>query len=505
MRQSRLYNHFCNADDRVGSGRVDDGLLKESLQVLYEQAPCGYIFTLPDGTISRINQTFLAWTGYARDELVTSTRFQDLLTIPGKIFYENQYAPLLRMQGFVNEVAFDLVRKDRSRLPVLMNSVQRSDEDGRPVLVASIIFDATHRRRYEQELLTARRRAEQLSAIVTLSSDAILTVSPDGTVESWNAGAERLFGYSAEHALGRGLRDFLALPGDADEWEGVMSQLRAGRAVHIETSGLRSDGQSVDISVGLTPHMDLLGELSAISLIVRDISARRVLERLQHEFLAMASHELRNPVTAIKGHAQLMQRRESYSARSVETIVTQADQLRRLIDDLLLASQIQADRLDLHLAEIDLVAEAHIAAEGARMDRPSLRVETPSTPLLVQADQQRLRQVLANLLTNAVKYSPDGSEIVLRVSRSEGEARVAVIDQGVGMPPEALPHLFERFFRAEGAAERAPGLGLGLFITRRIVEAHGGNIHVESELGQGSTFSITLPLPDCSTAQPSST
>ena len=473
---------------------MDDGLLKESLRELYEQAPCGYIFTLPDGTLVRINETFLAWTGYTRDELVPSTCFQDLLTVPGKIFYENQYAPLLRMQGFVNEVAFDLVRKDRTRLPVLMNSVQRSDEDGRPVLVASTVFDATHRRRYEHELLTARRRAEQLSAIVTYSSDAIVSVSPDGRVESWNAGAERLLGYTAEDARGRELRDFLALASDADAWDGVMRELRAERAVHVETAGLCADGRSIDVSIGLTPHLGPLGELSATSLIIRDISARRVLERLQHEFVAMASHELRNPVTAIKGHAQLMQRRQAYSARSVETIVTQADHLRRLIDDLLLASQIQADRLDLQLAEVDLVAEAHVAADGTRADRPSLRVEAPAEPVVVMADRQRLRQVLANLLTNAVKYSPDGSEIVVRVGRTAGEARVAVVDRGVGIPPEALPHLFDRFFRAEGAADRAQGLGLGLFITRRIVEAHGGSIHVESTPGQGSTFSIVLPM-----------
>jgi PAS domain S-box-containing protein len=479
---------------------VDDHLLRESLHELYELAPCGYLFTFPDGTIARVNRTFLDWTGYARDDLVASTRFQDMLTVPGKIFYENQYAPLLRMQGFVNEVAFDLVRKDRTRLPVLMNSVQRVDEQGRPLVVASTIFDATHRRRYEQELLTARLRAEQLAAIVTNSSDAILSVSREGRVESWNGAAERLFGYAADEAVGRALRELLAAAGDDEAWDGVMRDLEAGRAVQIETTALGADKRRVDVSVGMTPHIGLLGELSVVSLIIRDISARRVLERLQHEFLAMASHELRNPVAAIKGHAQLMQRRESYSARSVETIIGQSDQLRRLIDDLLLASQIQADRLDLRLMPTDIVAEAQQAADGARVHRAALRVEAPSEPIVVLADQQRLRQVLANLLTNAIKYSPDPSEVVLSVRRIDDEARVAIIDRGIGIPPDAIPHLFDRFFRAEGAAERAQGLGLGLYITRRIVEAHGGSITVASELGRGSTFSIALPLTDGSIA-----
>jgi signal transduction histidine kinase len=231
-----------------------------------------------------------------------------------------------------------------------------------------------------------------------------------------------------------------------------------------------------------------------MALIIRDTSERRALERLRHEFLAMASHELRNPVAAIKGHAQLMRRRGSYNERSVEAIVAQADQLRRLIDDLLLASQIEADRLDLSVEETDLVAEARAAAEAARAERPALRVEAPPEPIVVLGDQHRLRQVLANLLTNAIKYSPDGSEVVLRVARAGGEARVTVADRGVGIQPEALPHLFDRFFRAEGAAARAQGLGLGLYITRRIVEAHGGTVGAESELGRGSTFTVVLPV-----------
>ena len=208
----------------------------------------------------------------------------------------------------------------------------------------------------------------------------------------------------------------------------------------------------------------------------------------------MATHELRNPVTGIRANAQLMRRRARYSERAVDAIVAQADRLGRLIDDLLLASQIEADRLELRVADTDLAAEARAAAEAARAERTSLRAEVPPEPLVVLADQQRLRQVLANLLTNAIKYSPDGSEVVLRVTRADGEARMAVIDHGVGIPPEALPHLFDRFFRAEGAAARAQGLGLGLYITRRIVEGHGGTIGVESELGRGSTFTVVLPL-----------
>jgi PAS domain S-box-containing protein len=163
-------------------------LLRESLEDLYEDAPCGYIFTLPDGTIARVNETFVTWTGYARDDLA-AIRFQDLLTVPGRIFYENQYAPLLRMQGLVKEVSFDLRCKDGRRLPVLINSTLRTDSDGQPTLIASTIFEATDRERYEQELRIARERAEQLAAIVTSATDAIVRTTADGTIETWNRGA----------------------------------------------------------------------------------------------------------------------------------------------------------------------------------------------------------------------------------------------------------------------------------------------------------------------------
>ena len=472
---------------------MDDDLLKESLQELYERPPCDYLFTLPDGTITRVNQTFLDWTGYARDELVSAKRFQDLLTVAGKIFYENQYAPLLRLQGFVNEVAFDLLCKDREPLPVLLNSVERRGADGPPLVVASAIFNATDRRAYERELLRARQKAEQLAAIVTASGDAIVTTTPAGVVQTWNAAAERLFGYAAEAMAGRNLAEVLPVVADGER-DRVMGQLGAGRAVFLETAATHADGQQLDVSVGLTPHAGPLGELAAISAIIRDVSERKALKRLQQEFLAMASHELRTPVGTIKGYAQLMRRRGIYNEQAVDAIVSQTDQLGRLVEDLLLASQIAADRLTLRPVAIDLVTEVRAAAEQQRVNRATIRVEAPTEPLTVSADRQRLGQVFTNLLTNAIKYSPPDSDILVRVGQSGDAARMEVIDRGVGIPPEALPHLFDRFYRVAGAAERAQGLGLGLYITRRIVEAHGGRIGVESAPGRGSTFTVSLPL-----------
>ena len=466
---------------------------RDSLEELFEQAPCGYIFTTPDGTFIRANRLFLEWTGYERDELVGSRRFQDLLTTPSRIFFENQYVPLIRLQGQVKEVAFDLVRRGREPLPVLVNSVMRADAAGKPLLIASTIFDASDRRAYERELLLARRNAEQLAAVVATSDDAIVSASPAGEIQGWNAGAERMFGYPAREMTGRSVATIL-LPEDFEAiWNQSLHELRMGRNVHLDTAGMHADGRSLDISIGLTPHIGPLGELIAVSAIIRDIGQRRVLERLQQEFLAMATHELRNPVAGIKAHAQLMRRRGTYSEGSVNSIVAQADRLTRLIDDLMLASQIEAARLELRLEELDLAAEARTAVDDLGAAASAIRVDAP-VQVAVMADRQRLGQVFANLLTNAIKYSPGGGEIAVRVWFDQGDARAAVSDRGSGIPADALPHLFERFYRVAETTERVQGLGLGLYISQSIARAHRGRIEVESELGRGSTFTLVLPV-----------
>jgi phosphoserine phosphatase RsbU/P len=140
----------------------DDELLEESVEDLYENAPCGYLSCRPDGTIVKVNQTFATWTGHDRESLI-GRRFADLLTAAGRIYHETHYAPLLQMQGAVREIALDVVHADGSRLPALVNAVRQTDGDGRPRLIRTTIFDASDRRRYEQELLHARRREQQIA------------------------------------------------------------------------------------------------------------------------------------------------------------------------------------------------------------------------------------------------------------------------------------------------------------------------------------------------------
>lgn len=476
------------------TGGLAEGALRESLADLYEHGPCGYLFTRMDGVILQANQTLLDWIGSAPGDLAGQRRFQDLLTLPGKIFYENQFFPLLRLQGFIREVAFDFVRDDREPLPVLVSSVLRSDSNGVPFMVASAIFDASDRRAYEQELLRSRRRAEQLAAIVRFSSDAIVGISPTGTIETWNDSASRMFGYAESEIAGTSLGDILVPVGNRMAWSGLLNQLRVGQPIQLEMVGRGALDVRVDVSAGFTPHLDLLGAVDSVSVIMRDIAERREVERIQREFLAMTTHELRSPLTGIKGNAQLMKRREEYSARGVDAIITETGRLEGLINDLLLASQIQTDRLELALAEIDLVAVARGAFDSLGGEDGRIRLDSGNEPVMVYADPHRLNQVVVNLLTNALKYSPEGIRVTVRVTHTEDEAYVSVEDQGIGIPAEALPHLFDRFYRVNATSGQVQGLGLGLYISHRIVDAHGGRIDVHSEPGRGSTFTVTLPI-----------
>lgn len=470
---------------------MPDDLLRASFEDLFEHGPCGYLLTQVDGTILRANETLLGWTGFDRNDLM-GRRFQDLITVSGKLFYETHYFPLLRLQGSVMEAAFDVLRRDREPLPVLMNSTLRTDVDDHPDLIVSVMFDASMRRAYEHELIRSQQRAEQLAAIVRLSSDAIVGMSPEGIVETWNDGAATMFGYSERDIIGTDLRHILSLTGEDLEWTDLLIKLRAGRPVQVDMAGSGMNGERVDVSASFTPHRDFLGSVETISVIMLNIAELRAIQRLQQEFLAVTTHELRSPVTGIKGNAQLLKRRGAYNERSVTAIIGLAQRLEYLINDLLLASQIQADRLVLDLKEIDLTTMVRATVDFLDVSDSVIHVESPAEPLMATVDPMRLSQVITNILTNAVKYSPAGAAITVRITRDIREVHISVIDQGVGIPLAALPHLFERFYRNMDSVGSIQGLGLGLYISQRIVEAHGGRIDVVSEVGHGSTFTVSL-------------
>ncbi|HEY0174019.1 MAG TPA: PAS domain S-box protein [Pyrinomonadaceae bacterium] len=369
-----------------------------------------------------------------------------------------------------------------------------------------------------------------LSALVESAEDAIVTKTLDGRITSWNRGAERVFGYTAAEAVGRPVT--MLIPEDhLDEEPAILSRIRAGERVeHYETVRVRKDGSLVDISLTVSPIRGADGRVVGASKIARDITDRKLAERelerlleserrarheaegarreaeeasrLKDEFLATVSHELRTPLTAILGWAHMLRTGQLVGpdARGVyETIERNARAQSQLIDDLLDVSRIITGKLRIDVRRVDPVYFIDSAVEAVRpaADGKGVRLhkETEAGTAWVAGDPVRLQQVVWNLLSNAMKFTPRGGSVEVRLARNGANVEISVKDTGAGIAPEFLPHVFERFRQAEGGITRQHGgLGLGLSIVRHLVELHGGGVSAESPgEGQGSTFTVSLP------------
>jgi PAS domain S-box-containing protein len=379
------------------------------------------------------------------------------------------------------------------------------------------IFDLTARRLAEDERL-------KLASIVESTDDAIISVDLKGNILSWNHGAESVFGFSVEEALGQPL-SIMAPPDREDEPFVFLEELvRDKEVAHHETVRRRKDGVLVDVSLTLSPLTDAAGKLIGASAIARDTTQRKQaefererlvqeleaqneslleLDRLKDEFVALVSHELRTPLTSIRGYLELLLEGEAGDLNDEQrqflgVVERNAHRLLALVGDLLFLAQVEAGKLSLEIGAVDLAA---VAAESVETTRPlaeekgvTLTLATGPLPLLA-GDRARLAQLLDNLISNGIKFTPAGGRIDVRARGERGNAVLEVRDTGMGIAPEEQQNLFERFFRSSKATEQAiPGTGLGLAISKAIVQAHGGRITVASDESTGSTFRVSLPI-----------
>ena len=363
-----------------------------------------------------------------------------------------------------------------------------------------------------------------LSAIIESADDAIITKTLEGRITSWNKGAERIFGYTAEEAVGQPVT--MLIPADhQDEEPVILSKLRRGERVeHYETVRVRKDGSLVDISLTVSPITGPDGQIIGASKIARDISERKRAEaereqllereqalrakaeeasRLKDEFLATVSHELRTPLTSILGWAHLLRTGRftgGDATNALETIERNARAQTQLIDDLLDVSRIITGklRLDVRAVAPNSFIEAAIEAVRPATEAKGIRVQKimDTGVISVSGDPVRLQQVVWNLLSNAIKFTPKGGRVQIRLERVNSHIEIAVSDNGAGIAPEFLPHVFDRFRQADQRTTRQHGgLGLGLAIVRHLVELHGGSVRAESPgEAQGATFTVLLPV-----------
>jgi two-component system, chemotaxis family, CheB/CheR fusion protein len=409
-----------------------------------------------------------------------------------------------------NEQEIAIERPDGSRRIVLAYANPFLNEQGEVVGAVNVLVDITDRKRAEMS-------RSQLAAIVESSDDAIVGKDLNGVIQSWNAGAQRLFGYTAEQAVGRHI-SFIIPPDRAEEEDRILARIRCGeRIYHFDTVRVRSDGHPIHVSLTISPIRDNAGRIIGASKIARDITDRKQAEERiyslmaqlknadsrKDEFLATLAHELRNPLASLQNVLEIVKRcngNGEVMERVRSTMEKQLGQMARLVDDLLDINRISRGKLELRKEHVDLASVIHRSIEACRPlienAQHELHVSLPPEPIYLYADSARLAQVFGNLLTNACKYTPRGGQIYLSVERQGREAAVHVRDTGLGIPTDQLAGIFEMFSQIDRPSEYSQGgLGIGLALVKRLVEMQGGSVEAYSEgEGRGSEFVVRLPI-----------
>ena len=393
-----------------------------------------------------------------------------------------------------------------------------NDETGRIEAVLALIEDTTEqvrdRRLVEQMAVQLEASLARLQAVVQqMPAGVIIAEAATGKVilaneqiaHIWrrplppSGNIEQYAEWQRFHPDGR--------PYAPEEWPLVRSLLTGERVTDEEIAIVHGDGTCGTLSVNSAPIRDAEGHIVAGVLVEVNITERKrgeqnlqeMMSRME-DFLHMVSHDLRNPLTVVTGMASWLEQRlgemgMEREAHTAQRILASAGRMNSMIQDLVESARLETSQLEMRKLPTDLLLLVRdiLPRVGSRQDQARMQIEVPQplSPVLVDAEQ--IERALVNLVTNALKYSPVDRPVIVRLEEREGEAVVSVVDQGIGIAPEEVPDLFARYYRAK-TGRKTEGLGLGLYIARLIVEAHGGRIWCESELGKGSTFSFTLPL-----------
>jgi PAS domain S-box-containing protein len=346
----------------------------------------------------------------------------------------------------------------------------------------------------------AAEAANLLAAIVQSSTDAIVTKQLNGVVTSWNSAASRLFGYSEPEAVGKTATELFSAESVGEE-DALIGQLMRGEHVaHFECTRRRRDGKSIEVSVTLSPLKDSNGKLVGVSQILRDISERKQLDRMQSEFVSTVSHELRTPLTSIHGSLGLLAAGVTgvlppAAQQYIDIALANSDRLVRLLNDILDVEKMRAGDIEFQFRAVEveqLVREA-VQANQVYAQLRGVRIVQAGTvpPGEILVDTDRLAQVLANLASNAIKFAPEGSQVELSAAQIGARIRLTIRDYGSGVPRAFRSRIFERFAQADGSTTRGQsGTGLGLSISKAIVEKMRGSIGFHDAGGGGTAFFV---------------
>ena len=503
---------------------------EERFRLLVESVRDYAIFMLdPDGYVLTWNAGAERFKGYRADEIVGShfSRFYPPEALARGL-------PAHELETAAREGSFEdegwRVRKDGSLFWANVVVTAMRDENGTLVGFSKVTRDLTQRRNHEEQLRQSEERFRLL--VECVNEYAIFMLDVNGRVASWNVGAQRIKGYTTEEIVGQHLSVFYPQEVRDSGWPDYELQQATEKGSFIDTGWrLRKDGSRFWANVTITALRDATGRLMGFAKLTRDLteskryeameldnqerdqlleaerSARMAAQRatrIKDEFLATLSHELRTPLSAILGWTQILLKGQASGAidqqRAIQVIDRNARAQVQLIDDLLDLSRILAGKIRLDLQQVSLSDVVQAAIDSARPMAEAkdvrLRSLLDSSRTRVSADSARLQQVVWNLLTNAIKFTPRGGQVQVLVQRINSHVELSVSDTGAGIPASFLPQVFDRFSQRDSSTTRTHGgLGLGLAICKQLVDLHAGTIRASSPgEGLGSTFVVDLPI-----------
>lgn len=509
---------YSNIAKDLTGRRADEERLRESesnLRLLVESVQDYAIFTLdPSGNITSWNQGAERIKGYSAQEAI-GKHFS--------MFYRQQEVERAWPQQELERAAADgrfedegwRVRKDGIHIWANVIITALRDETGKLLGFSKVTRDLTERRRHEEEL---RQREEDFRLLVEgVRGHAMFLVDTEGCIRTWNAGARRMLGYTVDEVLGKPT-SVLYTPEDRrpGQFPASLSAARAKGHNEFQAWRQRSDGVRIRVEVSTTELRDSEGAGRGFVQIIRDLTDRQRVEALEiegrriTEFIAMLSHELRNPLAPIRNAVAILKRfvDKPETAWCAELIGRQVTHMTRLVDDLLDVSRITSGKIQL---EVKPVALNEVVEQAVESMRPtvhgyglSLNIDSTEDALAVSGDATRLTQVLVNLVTNAAKYTPAPGSVSVALMASGSEVILRVSDTGIGLSDELIERVFEPFVQGERALARSEGgLGLGLTLVRSVIDLHGGSVRASSPgAGKGTTFTVRLPRIEHVTVAP---
>jgi PAS domain S-box-containing protein len=475
-----------------------EGRRPSDLGGLLEAAPDAMVVIDSDGVIQLVNAQTEIVFGYPRSDLLG--QHVEIL-VPAELHelhrkHRTEYVDEPHVRSMGSGLDLRARRRDGSEFPVEISLAPLRTDDG--LLISAAIRDVTNKRREER----------LFRGLLEAAPDAMVIVDDNGTIVLVNAQVEERFGYGRAELIGQPVE--MLVP---ERFSGMHVAFRSGYVSGPRTRPMglagdlyarRKDGTEFPVEISLAPLETEEGLL--VSAAVRDISERRRLQeendRVKDEFFATVSHELRTPLTSMLGYSELMADLEPLSPqgrRFLSVITRSAERELRLVDDLLTLVAIEESGLAIRPVVLDLVPVVREAVEAARPRAEEVDIDlnmiVPGRLVEVEADRDRIGQAVDNLLSNALKFTPAGGAVTVRLNVADATADIEVADSGMGIGEIDPNRIFERLYRSGSAvAQQVPGAGLGLTITLAIVEAHRGSISVVKTDETGTTFRMSLPL-----------